>query len=289
MRKIFLVMLISLMLCSCSSQQKSPPSPPVITKSIVQPSSEVCPIGSTGIASWNIENLGQSKSDEELAYIAEAFQDFDIVAVQEVVSGKGGSKAVAQLEKILDSLGTDWSYSISEATQGTTTEKFAFFWKSENFSLHKASTGLLIPLQSGMVRPPYKGVFVNGQGEFHLHSFHLAPTSKNPRMELEYVGENTDLFETEKLIFMGDMNLSKKEISPVMEKVLGLTCHISGKTSLKRDYNDGNYLSKEYDNICTSPDITVVKSGIVDFIPEFDDFTQAKGISDHLPVFVCLE
>jgi hypothetical protein len=43
--------------------------------------------------SWNIENLGKSKSDQQIAFIATTIQDFDLIAIQEVVAGYGGAQA----------------------------------------------------------------------------------------------------------------------------------------------------------------------------------------------------
>jgi hypothetical protein len=47
--------------------------------------------------SWNIENLGKSKSDQQIAFIATTIQDFDLIAIQEVVAGYGGAQAVTRL------------------------------------------------------------------------------------------------------------------------------------------------------------------------------------------------
>ena len=51
----------------------------------------------TRLLSWNIENLGRSKSNLELEFIANTVKDYDIVALQEVVAGEGGAQTVAQL------------------------------------------------------------------------------------------------------------------------------------------------------------------------------------------------
>jgi deoxyribonuclease-1-like protein len=38
------------------------------------------------IVSWNLKDFGQSKSDEEILFIAKTIKDFDIVMIQEVVA-----------------------------------------------------------------------------------------------------------------------------------------------------------------------------------------------------------
>jgi deoxyribonuclease-1-like protein len=49
------------------------------------------------LLSWNVENLGSSKSDSTIVYIATTVKNYDIVALQEVVAGNGGAQAVAKL------------------------------------------------------------------------------------------------------------------------------------------------------------------------------------------------
>jgi hypothetical protein len=44
----------------------------------------------------NIENLGQSKSNQEIILIANIVRDY-IIVIQEVVAGYGGAQAVARL------------------------------------------------------------------------------------------------------------------------------------------------------------------------------------------------
>ena len=45
----------------------------------------------TKLLSWNIENLGSSKSNTEITFITNTLRDFDIMAIQEVVAGDGGA------------------------------------------------------------------------------------------------------------------------------------------------------------------------------------------------------
>jgi endonuclease/exonuclease/phosphatase family metal-dependent hydrolase len=59
----------------------------------------------TKILTWNIENLGKSKSQSEINYIANTLKDYDIVALQEVVAGHGGAQSVAKLADQLNRKG----------------------------------------------------------------------------------------------------------------------------------------------------------------------------------------
>jgi len=49
------------------------------------------------ISSWNLQNFGKTKSEQEVNFIANTLKEFDIIAIQEVVAGYGGAKAVARL------------------------------------------------------------------------------------------------------------------------------------------------------------------------------------------------
>src|SRR5438067_2011181 len=66
------------------------------------------------ICSWNLKDFGKSKSDNEIAFIANILKNYDVVAIQEVVAGDGGGQAVARLVNELDRKGSKWDYSISD-------------------------------------------------------------------------------------------------------------------------------------------------------------------------------
>jgi len=57
------------------------------------------------LLSWNIRDFGKTKSAETIMYVASIVKDYDIIALQEVVSGYGGSQAVARLA---DELNRSW-------------------------------------------------------------------------------------------------------------------------------------------------------------------------------------
>jgi deoxyribonuclease-1-like protein len=86
------------------------------------------------LLSWNLQNFGKSKSNSEIAFIANTIKDFDIIAIQEVVAGYGGAQAVAMLADELNRKGSKWDYVISDPTSSSayTTERYAFIWKTAN-------------------------------------------------------------------------------------------------------------------------------------------------------------
>ena len=86
----------------------------------------------TKLLSWNLENFGKSKSDQELSFIANTSKSYDIIAIQEVVAGYGGAQAVARLADELNRKGSKWDYVISDPTSSSAykTERYAFIWKT---------------------------------------------------------------------------------------------------------------------------------------------------------------
>src|SRR4051812_36313463 len=84
------------------------------------------------ICTWNLKDLGKSKSNEEIAIIANTVKDFDVVAIQEVVAGYGGPQAVARLVDCLSRKGSKWDYTISDPTSSSAykAERYAFIWKT---------------------------------------------------------------------------------------------------------------------------------------------------------------
>ena len=91
----------------------------------------------TKLLSWNIENFGQSKSNQEIILIANIIREFDIIAIQEVVAGYGGAQAVSRLADELNRKGSKWNYTVSDPTSSSAykTERYAYMWKTSKVSV----------------------------------------------------------------------------------------------------------------------------------------------------------
>src|SRR6476620_10228153 len=85
------------------------------------------------LISCNIENFGESKSDSTIVSIVSILREYDIVAIQEVVAGKGGPQTVARLVDELSRTGDKWDYTVSDPTSSSVykTERYAFLWKNK--------------------------------------------------------------------------------------------------------------------------------------------------------------
>ena len=67
-------------------------------------------IAQVKISSWNLQNFGKTKSESEINFVADVLNEFDVVALQEVVAGLVGVQTVATLACDLNRQGTRVDY-----------------------------------------------------------------------------------------------------------------------------------------------------------------------------------
>jgi len=240
------------------------------------------------IVSWNIENFGKSKTDSHLNIIANTIRNCDIVIIQEVVAGYGGSQAVAKLAGILNEKGTKWDYSISNPTSGTSykKERYAYIWKTSKVKL-KGNTWLEKKYNLEIDREPYFATFEIDKKTITLVNFHAITKNKQPETEIKYFKFLPQEYPSLKLVFIGDFNcpeshtvfnpLKKNGYSPIFEKQ---------KTTLKMECKADNCLASEFDNIFYKKNhLKYINSGVISFYKTFDSLKEARKISDHVPIW----
>lgn len=244
----------------------------------------------TKLLSWNLENFGNSKSDQELEFIANTLSECDIAALQEVVAGNGGAKAVARLVANLNRKGGQWDYRISDPTSSNSykTERYAFLWKTNKVKL-KGKAWLEQKYQLEIDREPFMATFdINGKS-ITVAAFHAIGKSSQPEREIKFFKYLPAAYPELNLLFAGDFNcpqshsvfdpLKKMGYSPIL---------VNQKTSLKRKAKNGQYLASEFDNMFyKSSSVTYIKSGVLLFYKSFVSLGEAHRISDHIPV--CFE
>jgi deoxyribonuclease-1-like protein len=113
------------------------------------------------------------------------------------------------------------------------------------------------------------------------------PTNKNPAKEIRLLAQIPKAYPRKNIIFCGDFNLSGTDdaFDPIKSKGYE-TSLIDQKTSLKQNCDDGDCLASVYDNFLfrkTKQDL--VKSDVIEFFKDFDDFKKARKLSDHIPIF----
>lgn len=245
-------------------------------------------IAQVKISSWNLQNFGKTKSESEIEFIADVLKDFDVVALQEIVAGYGGSQAVAKLASMLNRKGDKWDYSVSIPTQSTpyATERYAFLWKT--VKIKKQGSGWLDQNYINEIdREPYMVSFSYEEQTFTLVNFHAIPKKKQPETEIKYFKFFPFKYPGKNLIFLGDFNvpeshtvfnpLKKKGYFPVLT---------NQKTTMKMQCVGEECLASEYDNIFyNSKRMKLINSGVVLIYKSFQNMQEVRRISDHIPVW----
>jgi len=242
----------------------------------------------TKLVSWNLENFGKSKSNNELIFIANTLKTYDIIAIQEVVAGYGGAQAVARLADELNRKGSKWDYSISNPTSGSPnkTERYAFIWKTSKIKL-KGKPWLEQKYNQEVEREPYLATFDQNGKIFTVASFHAITKSKQPETEIKYFKLLPKEYPFLNLIFVGDFNCPQSHMVFTPLKKMGFkSILVNQKTSLKRKCNGENCLASEYDNMYfNSSKFKTINSGVIPFYKKFNSLKEARTVSDHIPIW----
>ncbi|WP_117879568.1 endonuclease/exonuclease/phosphatase family protein [Aureibaculum luteum] len=179
------------------------------------------------LASWNIKEFGHLKEriPESYFYIAEVINRFDLVAIQEIKSG------LDDLFIIMRLLGSNWSYTITDITEGTdgNKERFAYIFDKRKVKPSGLSGEIVLwdkltkdSAIKQLKRSPAITGFIAGWKSFSLLNIHLQPgkgdASKEFRKEevrllMEAIKEKLKRqhFWNENLIMLGDTNLYKND------------------------------------------------------------------------------
>lgn len=240
------------------------------------------------IISWNLENFGQSKTDEAILFMAETIKHADIVAIQEVVAGYGGAPAVAKLAVALNRTGSKWDYSISNPTSSSAykTERYAFFWKTKKVKLI-GKAWLESFFEQEIDREPYFATFEQAGKRFTVASFHAITKSKQPEKEIKYFKYLPQKYPALHLVLMGDFNCPQSHSVFYPLKKMGFApILVNQKTSLRQSCKaENDCLASEFDNaFCDMAFFEVKKAAVVDFYTRFENLQEARKISDHCPI-----
>jgi len=179
------------------------------------------------LATWNLREFDSAKwgarLPEAYAYIAEIFDRFDLVAVQEV------REDLAALHRLLGRLGPDWTFIVSDVTEGRggNGERLAFVYDMRKVRfLGMAGELVLPPLRRGqtsvpatqVARTPFMASFQVGWTKFVLATVHILYGDKTAepiarveeiRQVARFLRDRTET-KTEairNLIVLGDFNI----------------------------------------------------------------------------------
>lgn len=244
------------------------------------------------VASWNIRDLGKTKSREEIKEIASILRSFDIVALQEVVAkDPGGAQAVAKIADELNRMGTKWDYRISNPTNSPSnnmSERYAFLWKASKVDLIQRAY-LDKQLEIICYREPFIAAFKKkGMSvPFYIVNYHSRKYYDKPENEILHFINYPERLNSNRIIIAGDFNLDEKhEVWNPLYKI-GFNSSLQNQgTTLKNKCKNGSYLSHSIDNVYFTSGIEMVKAGSIDFVGSCKNLDRARKISDHLPVYL---
>lgn len=243
------------------------------------------------IASWNIQNLGETKNSQELQIMAECLKGSDIIAIQEVVTNPAGEEKLAELTKLL---GGNYKYLLSVATISTNTyecERYAYLYNTTNIKVN-GKPGLFAMLKDSVAREPFMVSFTYKGKSFTMANFHAIPKKKQPQQELKYLKFFAEWLNLDNIIFVGDFNCSGEDnvFNPIKKQGYKAT-FVNQKTTLRQKCIKGDCLASAYDNLFYhSRYWRVMSSGIVPFYEIFgEDMKAARKISDHVPIIIKLQ
>ncbi len=241
------------------------------------------------LLSWNIENLGKSKSDSTITFIANTLKNFDVIAIQEVVAGYGGAQAIAKLANKLNESGAKWDYAISDPTISSNykTERYAFLWKTARIK-KIGRAWLEKKYQLEIDREPFFATFQYQDKQFTVVNFHAISKSKQPETEIKYFKLLPEEYPDLNLIFVGDFNCPQSHTVFNPLRKMGYSCAFQNqKTSLKKACKNNNCLASEFDNIWYNTSKMKLKNAtVIHFYKNFLDLKQARNVSDHIPIAV---
>ncbi|MGL5274082.1 Metal-dependent hydrolase, endonuclease/exonuclease/phosphatase family [Myroides marinus] len=244
------------------------------------------------IMTWNLLNVGKSKTDENIEYIAKVIKQTDIIAIQEVVTNPSGAQTIAKIHEELNrSSGAKWDYAISDPTVSSPyrSERYAYLWKTSKVKL-KGKPFLEPTYVEEIEREPYMATFIYKGKELTISSIHTLPTKHQPETEIKYLKFFPEVYPEHNLIFLGDFNLTEQHsVFNPLKKLGYVPSFTEQKSSLKQKCIKGDCLASEYDNIFYHTDKNeLVKAKPILFFEDFEDITIARRISDHIPLMITI-
>jgi len=245
---------------------------------------------SISICSWNLQNFGNSKSNLEVDFIASTIQNYDVIAIQEVMAGNGGTQVVTRLVDLMNRKEKSWEYTISNPTTSSssaTSERYAFIW-NKNTVTKLGVAWLENHYVVEIDREPYFATFLKEGKEFTVVTFHAKPKAKQPETEIKYFKFFPNLYPKLNLIFCGDFNCPQSHTVFIPLKTMGYNpAFVGQKTTLRMKCIRNDCLASEYDNFFYNPKkLVFLKSGIIHFYQSFSTIVKARRISDHVPIYL---
>ena len=233
------------------------------------------------IATFNIQVFGQSKlgKPDVMQYIEDICLNYSAVAIQEI-------RSIDQnvIPALIDSLGENWDYVISERLGRTSSkEQYALVYRTDLITVD--STYQWPDPEDLIHREPFVAYCHSRDFTFSLINIHTDPDEVPQEVNALDDILAAEIQKEGDAILLGDLNAGPSDFGEIL-----LIPNVGWAI------NDGVYtntrLNKTYDNlIFDTTELTEFdSSGVFNIMTEFNiDEETALEISDHLPVWVSLK
>lgn len=244
------------------------------------------------LLSWNLSNLGQTKSDSTLIFIATQIKNYDIVALQEIVANPGGPQAVAKLADELNRTGAKWEYAVSEPTSSSAykTERYAYLWQTTKVKLI-GKPWLEKKYNQEIDREPFYATFEIQNKTVTVVNYHAITKKRQPETEIKYFKFLPEQYPNLNLLFVGDFNCPETHtVFNPLKKMGYQPAFTNQKTTLRSKCIEQDCLASPYDNIFYhAQKIKIIQKGIIPFYESHESLNEARKISDHIPIWISFE
>ncbi|HIP49143.1 MAG TPA: hypothetical protein EYG92_09295 [Lutibacter sp.] len=242
--------------------------------------------------SWNIKNFGHHKTHSQIEQIASVITEYDVVAMQQIDAQEhSAEKALAQLIIALNKKGFDWSYTLSQPTKAKSSskERYAFLWKTNKVNVLGKGT-LLKPLQRKVLQEPFVLKIEWNSEIVSLYNYHAKSYDKHPEKEIAVVLDYLKKTNTPFVLFGSFNTTENNEVFGILDTTTHKPVVSKKKTLLKNYCYSKTYKHLAVDNIYyTSPNFTLLSSGVLDYVGACENLKLAHRISNHIPVVAHLQ
>jgi endonuclease/exonuclease/phosphatase family metal-dependent hydrolase len=255
------------------------------------------------IASFNIQVFGEKKSSDAnvMKVLAHLFQQFDLIAVQEMEIRSPHVRPIDKLISLINQAGWQYEATLSPSLGRTSqTEQYAYVWNTERIELVPQSAYVVEDGRDLMHREPLVASFqtivpADPRGEpfrFTLINVHTDPdevSGPGPDNELNILD---DVFLSvreyeyairgeDDILLLGDLNVNEADLAELGS--------VPGIMTVAGDTPTNTAGTKIYDHILLDQTMTrefTGRAGVVEFVKHLGlTPEQAAAVSDHRPVW----
>ena len=268
------------------------------------------------VASWCLATLTSAKQmTESLYYLAQVISAFDVVSLQKIARNLKG------LRTLIDILGPEWGFVITDITMGAmgANERFAILYYRPRVTFESISGGIVLPADSliegqQFARTPLLASFSSSHIRFRVCSAHIR-YGDNPLLRTAECETLADFLsriakrDKEEILLTGDFNLLRDD-SPVLSifrehsieipsetiyptlwmsgKICDLIGHLHGDAERPRKLTvSSSGMIEIFESVFRNEDTDQYMIGNSDRKKSVDYRVWRKAqISDHLPVWV---